>query len=168
MVQTWKAMGRLGIISTCKTAAAASLIFALLARLPIAGGLLLHAHSDRGIHSHAVTPNDLREGELRTSWRHHHDDDRDDHSNESDGDECVDSLFIFVSEPAIVMGFHFSSGGVIAAVQHPSLSILPRSMLPSDPVEGSRLLNAHRPLAQPLRPAGALDALLQGSHALLL
>ena len=163
-------MSRRSIISTCKAAVAVSLIFAQLARMPIADGLLLHDHSDRGIHSHAVTLDDLREGELHASWRHHHDDDRDDRNNDSDGDECADSLFIFVSEPAIVMGFHGSSGAVIASVQHPSLSILPRSMLPSDPGETSRFLASHRLSTQPLRlrPAGALDALLQGSHALLL
>ena len=58
------AMSRLSIRSTCKTAVAATLVLALLARVPFADGLLLHDHSDHGVHSHAVALNDLREGDL--------------------------------------------------------------------------------------------------------
>ncbi|MCH8967450.1 MAG: hypothetical protein IID43_07200 [Planctomycetes bacterium] len=148
------------------------MILALLARVPFADGLLLHDHSDHGVHSHTVTLDDLREGDLRAVWHRHHDDDRDDRNNDSDGGESrragTDSLLIFVSDPANAAGIHGSSGTVIASIRPLSSSVLPRSMLPSDPTESSRFLTAPWPSARPLRPAFALDALLQSSHALLL
>ena len=165
-------MSRLGIRSTSKTAVAASLILALLARMPFADGLLLHDHSDHGVHSHTVTLDDLREGDLREAWHRHHDDDRDDGTNESDGGESrragTDSLLIFVSDPANTTGIHRSSGAVIASIRTLSSSVLPRSMLSKDPTDSPRFLTAPWPSAHPLRPAFALDALLQSSHALLL
>ncbi len=165
-------MSRLNIRSTCKTAVAASLILALLARVPFADGLLLHDHSDHGVHSHAVTLDNLREGDLRAAWhRYHdgiHDDDRDDRNDDSDGGEVADSVFIFVSDPASATGIHCSSGTAIASIQHLSSKVLPRSMLSSDPAGASRSLTAPWPSAYPLRPAYALDALLQSSQALLL
>ncbi|MEE9293685.1 MAG: hypothetical protein V3W34_01805 [Phycisphaerae bacterium] len=147
---------------------AAPLILALLARVPFADGLLLHDHSDHGVHSHTVTLDDLHEGDLRAAWHHHHDEDRDDRNNDTDGGEYAELLFIFVSDPANATGIHCSSGAVIASIQHPSSKILPRSMLSSDPTDASRFLAAPWPSAHPLRPACALDALLQSSHALLL
>lgn len=151
---------------------AASLILALLARVPFADGLLLHDHSDHGIHSHTVTLDDMREGDLCASWHRYHDDshnnDRDDRSDDSDGGEYVDSVFIFVSLPSTALSIQCSSGTVIASIQHPSASVLPRSMLPSDSAATSRWLNTSWPSARPLRPASALDALLQSSRALLL
>ncbi len=165
-------MNRLSIKSTRGAAVAASLILALLARMPIADGFLLHDHNDDGIHSHTVTLDDMREGDLCASWhRYHndsHNDDRGDRSNDSDGGECVDSLFIFVSVPATTLGIHCPSGVVIASVRHPSSRVLPRSMLPSQPPDASRFLIAPWPSAHPLRPAFALDALLQSSQSLLL
>ena len=172
MVPAWKAMSRFNIRSTCNTTVAASLILALLARVPFADGLLLHDHGDHGVHSHTVTIDDLREGALRAAWhRHHddiHDDDRDDRNNDSDGGEYADLLFIFVNDPATATGIHCSSGAVIASIQHLSSKVLPRSMLPSDPTDTYRFSAAPWPSAHPLRPAFALDALLQSSHALLL
>lgn len=165
-------MSRLNIRSTCNAFVAAALILALLARMPLADGLLLHDHSDHGVHSHTVTLDDLREGDLCASWhRYHddkHDDDRDDRNNDSDGGEYAEPLLIFVSDPAVAMGIHGSSGAVIASIQHPSSSVLPRSMLPSDSIASAKLSPAPWPSAHPLRPAFALDALLQSSHALLL
>ena len=161
-------MSRFNIRSTCKTAVAAPLILALLARVPFADGLLLHDHSDHGIHSHTVTLDDLREGDLRAAWYRHHDEDRNDRNNDSDDGEYADLLFIFVSDPAITTGIHCSSGAVIASIQHLSSKVLPRSMLPSDPTDTYRFSAAPWPSAHPLRPAFALDALLQSSHALLL
>jgi len=151
---------------------ATTLILALLARVPIADGLLLHDHSDHGVHAHTVTLDDMREGDLCASWyRYHddsHDDDRDDRNNDSDGCEYVDSQFIFVGVPATAMGIHSSSCAVIASIQHSSSNVLPRSMLPSDSAAKANLPPAPWPAAHPLRPAFALDALLQSSHALLL
>ena len=54
-------MSRLSIRSTCKTAVAAPLILTLLAGVPFADGLLLHDHSDHGVHSHRVMLDDLPE-----------------------------------------------------------------------------------------------------------
>lgn len=161
-------MSRFSMRSTCKTAVAAPLILALLARVPFADGLLLHDHSDHGVHSHTVTLDDLREGDLRAAWHRHHDEDRDDRNNDSDGGEYADSLFIFVNDPAIATGIHCSSGAVIASIQHLSSKVLPRLMLSSDPTDTYRFSAAPWPWAHPLRPACALDALLQSSHALLL
>ncbi len=165
-------MSRFNIRSTCKTAVAASLILALLARVPFADGLLLHDHGDHGVHAHAVMLDDLREGELCAAWHGYHDDihddDRDDRNNDSDGGEYADSLLIFVNDPAIAAGIHCSSGAVIASIQHPSSKVLPRSMLPSDSTATARFSHTPWPSAHPLRPASALDSLLQSSHALLL
>ena len=165
-------MNRLGIRSTRRVTVAAALVLALLARVPFADGLLLHDHSDHGVHSHTVTLDDLREGGLCASWhRYHngiHDDERDDRNNDSDGGEYVDSLFIFVSVPATALGIRCSSGATIASIQHPSSTVLPRSMLPNDSTASAKLSPAPWPSAHPLRPAFALDALLQSSHALLL
>ena len=165
-------MNRLSIRSTCRAAVAAPLILALLARVPFADGLLLHDHNDHGVHTHPVTLDDLRDGDLCAAWHRNHDDshhdDRDDRNNDSDGGEYVDSLFIFVSVPATTLGIHRSSGAVIASIQHLSSKVLPRSMLSGDPPDTCGLSTAPWPSAHPLRPAFALDALLQSSHALLL
>ncbi len=162
-------MSKLNIRSTCKTAVAAPLILALLARVPFADGLLLHDHRDHGVHSHTVTLDDLREGDLREAWhRYHddiHDDDRDDGNNDSNDGDYADSLLILVNAPADAMRIHCSSG---AAIRHLSSRVLPRSMLSSDPTNAYRFSAAPWPSARPLRPACALDALLQSSHALLL
>lgn len=172
MIPLELAMRRLNIKSSCNTAVASSLIFALLARVAFADGLLLHDHSDHGIHSHTVTLDDLHEGDLCAAWHRYHDDihdnERDDRNNDSDGGEDADSLFLFVNDPAIAASSHCSSGAVIASLQHVSSRVLPRSMLPSDPTDTCRFSAARWPSAHPLRPASALDALLQGSHALLL
>ncbi len=157
-------MSRLSIRSTCKTAVAAPLILALLVRVPFADVLVLHDHGDHGVHSHTVTIDDLREGALRAAWHRHHDEE----SNDSDGGEYADSLFIFVNDPAIATGIHCSSAAEIATIQHLSSKVLPRSMLSSDPTDPYRFSAAPWPSAHPLRPAFALDALLQSSHALLL
>lgn len=165
-------MSRLSIRSTCKTAVAAPLILTLLAGVPFADGLLLHAHSDHGVHSHRVMLDDLRQGGLCASWyRYHddtHDDRRNDRNNDTDGDDYADSLFIFVNDPATTMGIHCSSGAVIVSTQHLSPQVIPRSMLSGDPTDTYHFSAAPWPSAHPLRPAGALDALLQSSHALLL
>ena len=155
---------------------AALLILALLVRVPFSDGLLLHDHSDHGIHSHTVTLDDLREGDLRAAWHRYHDnihddghrDGNNDGSSDSDGGEYVDSLFIFVSDPAVATGIHCSSGTAIASIQHLSSKVLPRSMLPGDSTATARLSPTPWPSADPVRPACALDALLQSSHALLL
>ncbi len=165
-------MSRLSIRSTCKTAVAAPLILALLARAPFADGLLLHDHRDHGVHSHRVMLDDLREGGLCAAWYRYHDDihadGRDDRNNDTDADDYADSLFIFVNDPATTMGIHCSSGTMIASIQQPSSKVLSRSMLWSDPTDTCRFSPAPWPSAHPLRPACALDALLQSSHALLL
>ena len=161
-------MSGLSIRSTCKTAMAASLILALLARVLFANGLLLHDHSDHGVHSHSVTLDDVREGDLRGAWHRHHDENRDDSNNDSDGDESGDSLFVFVNDPTNPMGIHCSSSSGVASIQHLSPKVLPRSMLPSDRTDASRFSAAARASAPALRPDCALDALLQSSHALLL
>ena len=151
-------MNRLSIRSNCRTAAAL-LVLALLARAPFAHGLLLHDHGDDGVHSHAVTADDMREVDLHATWHRHHDDT----SNDSDSAEYADSLFIFLNAPATAMSIHGSSGTVIASIRHLSSSVLPRSIPPGDPTDV-----AHLPSANPRRPACALDALLQTSRALLL
>ncbi len=172
MVPERKAMSRFNIRSTYKTAVAAPLILALLARVAFANGLLSHDHSDHGVHSHAVTLDDLREGDLRASWhRYHddiHDDDRDDTNNDSDDGAYADPLFIFVNDPATALGIHYSSGVVTASIQHASSNVFPRSMQMSDPTDTYRFSAAPWPSAHALRPGCALDALLQSSHALLL
>jgi hypothetical protein len=151
---------------------AASLILALQARVPFVGGLLLHDHSDDGVHSHTVTLDDMRAGDLCASWHRFHDDshndDRDNRSNDSDGSEYTDSLLIFVSTPATATGIHCSSGAMIASIQHLSSKVLPRSMLPSYSTSTSRFSRTPWPSTQPLRPFCALNALLQCSQALLL
>ena len=175
-VLVWLAMSRLSIRSTCNAPVAAAVILAVLARVPFADGLLLHDHNDRGVHSHTVMLDDLRNNDPFAAWHRHHDDipydDRDDRNNDSDGDDSrragTDPLFIFVSDPAMATGIHCSSATVIASIQKPSSRVLPRSMLPGDPPDSSRFLTAPWPSAHPLRPACALDALLQSSHALLL
>ena len=158
--------------STCNAFVAVAMILAVLARVPFAHGLLLHDHGDDGIHSHTVTLDDLREGDLCESWLRYHDDshkdDHDDRRHDSDGGEYPDSLFIFVSAPSTTLGIQCSSGAVIASIQHPSSKVLPRSMLPSDSTVRATLPHTPWPSAHPLRPAFALDALLQSSHALLL
>ncbi len=165
-------MSRFNIRSTYKPAVAAALILAVLGRVPFVGGLLLHDHSDHGVHSHAVTPDDLRDGDLCAAWyRDHgdsHDDDHDDRDNDPAGDEYADPLFLFVSAPVAVMGIRCSSGAVIASIQHPSSKAWPRSMLLSDSADAYRFSATPWPLAHPLRPDSALDALLQSSRALLL
>ena len=161
-------MKRLSIRSSRNIVVASSLILVLLARLSFADGLLLHDHSDHGVHSHTVTLDDLREGELRAAWYHHHDEDRDDRNNDSEGGEDADPLFIFVNDPATAKGIHYSSGAAIASIQQLSSKVLPRSTLLSDPAATYRSSAAPWPSAHPLRPASALDALLQSSHALLL
>ena len=97
-------MSTLNIRATCKTAVASSLVLALLVRVALADGLLLHDHSDHGVHAHAVTLDDFCEGDLRTTWHHAHDDmhddDRYDRNNDSDGGEHADSLFVFLNNPA--------------------------------------------------------------------
>jgi hypothetical protein len=161
-------MSKFNIRSTYKTAVAAPLILALLARVAFANGLLSHDHSDHGVHSHAVTLDDLREGDLRASWHRYHDDERDDRNNDSEGEEYADPLFIFVNDPATALGIHYSSGVVTASIQHASSNVFPRSMQMSDPTDTHRFSAAPWPSAHALRPACALDALLQSSHALLL
>ncbi len=153
-------------------ALALPLILAVVARVPFADGLLLHNHGDHDIHSHTVMLDDLRDGDLRAVWHRHHDDipddDNGDRHNDSDGGEHADSLFIFVNDPGIATGIHRSSGAVIASIRHRSPRVLPRSLLPGDPPDASRFMPAPWPSAHPLRPAFALEALLQSSHALLL
>lgn len=171
-------MGKFNIRSTGNALVAPALILAVLARLPIADGLLLHNHSDHGVHSHTVTLDDLRDGEQHASWHSHHDDtpdgDDNDRNNESkeskdsDSGEHTESLLIFVSDPAMALGIHCPSGAVIASMRHPSATVLPRSMLPSDSTGIARFLASTWPSAHPRRPASALDALLQSSRALLL
>ena len=165
-------MSRFNIRSTCNAFVAVAMILALPARMPFADGLLLHDHSDHGVHAHSVTLDDLREGDLCESWHRYHDDshrdDRDDQSDDLDGSEYVDSLFIFVSDPSTALGIHCQSGAVIASIQHPSSAVLARSMLPSDSAAIAGFSHTSWPSAHPLRPASALDALLQSSHALLL
>ena len=172
MVSSWQAMCRLCFRSTCNAWVAAPLILALLASVPFADGVLLHDHGDQGIHTHTVTRDDLCEGDLRAKWHRHHDDipddDHDDRNNDSGGREYAESLFIFVSDPALATGIHNSSSSVIPSNRHLSSRVLPRSMLPSDPYDAFRFMAAPWPSAQPLRPAFALDALLQTSRALLL
>lgn len=165
-------MSRFKTGSTCKALVAVPLVLAMLARVPFADGLLLHDHSDHGVHTHTVALDDLRDGDLCASWhRYHddsHDDDRDDRNNDSNGGEYADSPFIFVGVPATTLGIPCSSGAVIASIQHPSSKALPRSMLPSDSAATAGFSHAPLPSTHPLRPAFALDALLQSSHALLL
>lgn len=165
-------MNRLSIRSTGRAAVAAPLILALLARMPFADEWLFHDHSDHGVHSHTVTLDDLREGDLCASWHRYHDDshndDRDDRNNDSDGGEYAEPLLILVSDPVVATGTHCSSGAVTASIQHLSSTVLPRSMLPSDSIAPAKLSPAPWPSAHPLRPAFVLDALLQSSHALLL
>ena len=161
-------MSKLSIRSTCRIAVTVSLALSLLARASFADGLLLHDHGDDGIHSHTVTLDDLREGGLRAGWHRNHDNIHDDRNNDSDGGEYADSLFIFVSAPVLTMSIHCSSGAVIPSIRHLSSKILPRSMLPSDPTDTSRFSASSWPSSHPLRPAFALDALLQSSQALLL
>ncbi len=148
------------------------MILAVLARLPFADGLLLHDHSDHGIHSHTVTLDDLYGGDPCAAWhRYHddiHDDDHDDGNNDSDDSERTDSLFIFVSEPVMATGSHGSTNAMIASIQRSFSKVLPRSMQPSDSAATARFSRTPWPSAHPLRPAFALDALLQSSHALLL
>lgn len=165
-------MNRLSIKSTSKAVVAASLILALLARLPFAEGFLLHDHSDRGVHSHAATPDDLRDGRLHEAWHRYHgniqDDDGDDRNSESGGDDRSDFMFILVSDPANTTRIHSSSSAVIASIRHLASKARPRSMLSSGPTDSWRIAAAPWPLAPSLRPACALDALLLSSHALLL
>ena len=161
-------MSRLSIRSTCKTAVAASLVLALLARVPFADGLLLHDHSDHGIHSHTVTLDDLHDHNLHEAWHHHHDEEPDDGNSDSDGGEYTDPLFILVNDPVPAADMHRSSGAAIASIQRLSSKILPRSMLPDDPTDIHRLWASARLSPHPPRPAFALDALLQSSRALLL
>jgi hypothetical protein len=148
------------------------LILATLARAPFAGGLVLHDHSDHGLHSHTVALDDLRDGELCTDWHHHHDGnhdhDSDDRKNDSDGDACADSLLVFVSIPANAVHSHFSSGAVFASILRSSSHASPRSMLPRDSTAIAKLSGDPWRSAHLLRPVCALDALLQSSHALLL
>ena len=172
----WIAMSTLNIRATCKTAVASSLVLALLVRVALADGLLLHDHSDHGVHAHAVTLDDLCEGDLRPTWHHAHDDmhddDRDDRNNDSDGGESrragTDSLVVFLNSPANASSIHCWSGAVIASIHQLSSTVLPRSVPSSHTPDASRFLTAPMPSAHPLRPASALDALLQSSHALLL
>ena len=165
-------MSRFNIRSTCDAFMATALVLALLARVPFPDGLLLHDHSDRGVHSHTVMLDDLREGDLCASWHHYHDDshqdDRDDRNNDSDGGECTGLLLIFANAPATARGIRCSSDAMIASIQHLCSKVLPRSILPSDPTDTFRLFAAASPWGHPLRPVSAIDALLQSSHALLL
>ena len=147
---------------------AASLVLALLARVPFADGLLLHDHSEHGVHAHTVTFDDLRDFDLREAWHRHHDEEPDDRNNDSDVGECVDSLFIFINAPALATDVHCSSGAVLASIQQSSSKILPWSMLPSDSTATARFSRTPWPSAHPMRSDFALDALLQSSHALLL
>jgi hypothetical protein len=165
-------MSRRRFRSIYRIALVIPLLLAALVRVPFADGLLLHDHGDQSIHSHTVMLDDLREGDLRVAWHRHHDgihhDHHDNKNDDSSGGENAHSLLVFVSDPAIVAGFHCVSGKVSASVRRPSTSVLPRSMLPGDSPDASRLSAAQWPSAHPLRPAFALDALLQSSHALLL
>ena len=168
-------MNRLSIRSTRRAVVAAPLVLALLARVPFADALLLHDHGDNGIHSHTVTLDDMRDGDLCASWYHYHDgihdddrNNRNNRNNDSDGGEYADSLFLFVSVPATALGIPCSSGTGMVSIQHPSSTVLPRSMLPSHPTATTRVSLTPWPSAHPLRPAFALDALLQSSQALLL
>ncbi len=115
-------MNRLSIRTTGSIAVAAPLILALLARVPFADGLLLHDHSDHGVHSHTVTLDDLHEGDLRVAWhgRHDdlHDDDREDRNNDSDGGEYLEPLLIFVSASATVLAMPRSSGAATTTNHH--------------------------------------------------
>ena len=151
---------------------AAPLILTLLAGVPFADGLLLHDHSDHGVHSHRVMLDDLRHGGLCASWYRYHDDTHDDRrnrrNNDADGDDYAGLLFIFANDSAAARGIHCSSGAVIASTQHLSPQVMPRSMLSGNPTDTYRCSAAPWPSAQPMRPGGALDALLQSSHALLL
>ena len=121
-------MSRFNIRSTFKIAVSAPLILALLARVAFANGLVSHDHSDHGVHSHAVTLDDLREGDVRTAWHRHHDEDRDDSNIELDAGEYADSVYLFVNHPAVAKRIRCSSGVMIASIQHLSSKALPRSM----------------------------------------
>ncbi len=151
---------------------ASLLILAVLARAPFANGVLLHEHGVHGVHAHAVAVDDIRQVGLRAAWHRHHDDshdeDRDDRNNDSDGGEYGDSKFLFVSVPAAALGIPCSSGSAIASIQRPPSKVFARLKLPRKQVVPSRLSLSSWPSAHPLRPAFALDALLQSSHALLL
>ena len=57
-------MSRFKTRSTCKALVAIPLVLALLARVPFADGLLLHDHSDHGVHAHTVALDDMRDGDL--------------------------------------------------------------------------------------------------------
>jgi len=165
-------MSRFRTKSTCNALVVAAMILAVLARVPFADGLLLHDHGDHGIHSHTVALDYLSGGDLCAEWHHYHDgihdEDRDDRNNDSDGGEYTESMLILVGVPATAIGIRCSSSAVIASIQHPSSTVLPRSMLPSDSTATAGFSPAPWPSAHPLRPAFTLDALLQSSHALLL
>ncbi len=147
------------------------LIVSVLTRLPFAEGMLLHEHGDYGLHSHAVSLDDLREGDLCAAWHHHHDGDHapcnDNHSGSCDT-EHSDSLLVIVNHPTIATGVHNATDTVIASTLRFSSRVWSRSMPQSDPPNTRRFLTAAWPSAHPQRPAFALDALLQSSHALLL
>ena len=165
-------MGRANIRSTCNALAAGLLILSLPMRAPFADGLLLHDHGDDGIHVHKVTPDDIRDDGLCASWHHDHghthDGDRHERNEDSDGGAYADPVFIVMSVPAMALGIHCSSGATVASVPHVSSKVLRWSMLPRNSQTSGTLSPALRPSAHPLRPAFALDALLQTSHALLL
>ena len=147
---------------------AAPLILALLAGAPFADGLLLHDHSDHGVHSHRLMLDDLGQGGLGVTWDRYHDDIHDDGRHDTDGDDSFDSLFVLLIDSATGTGIHRATGAAIASAQHHSSNVIPRSMLHSDSRDPHRCSAAPWPSAHPLRPVSALDALLQGSHALLL
>lgn len=165
-------MNRFNLRSTCQIAVAVPLILALLASMPFSHGLLLHDHSDHGVHTHTVTIDDLNEGDSHASWHRHdydiHDDEDNDERHDSDDGERTDPLFIFMNAPALAASIHGSSGAVLASSQYRSSKVLPRSMVPSHLTATAQRSPTPRLSAHSLRPAFALDALLQSSLALLL
>lgn len=171
-------MGRLQYISTCRRPVTGGLILTVLVMTPFADGVLLHEHNDQGIHSHAVTHDDLHVGDLSAAWRHHHDhshdgcphdaDNNHQHSDKNTDDENGDSTFIFMNGLVNATRVRCSSGAVIASVQHAFSRELPRSILLRDMTASTRFIPGPWLSAQPLRPTCAVDALLQTSQALLL
>lgn len=164
---------------------AASLIVGLLAtRALFAGGVLLHDHSDHGLHSHAVTFDELGEADLHAAWHHHDDrhqrddrgedhdngdgDGRDDERRDSDDGGLADSLLIFVNDAAMTFVGHASSAAAIASIRHLSSTATPRSIVANSSTDPRRSSAAAWPSARPVRSGSALDTILQSSTALLL
>lgn len=161
-------MSRLSNKSTGKMTVAAPLILALLAGAPFANGLLLHDHSDHGVHSHRLMLSDLGQVGLGATWDRYHDDIHDDDRNDPESNDSFDSLFVLLIDSATGSGIYRSTGAVVSSVQRLSSRVVPQSMPHSDLRDPYRFSTSPCPSARPLHPVSALDALLQGSHALLL